>query len=101
MTPHDVNIVDADRGTLKVIPPSGMTVRLSSTTQTVTEIDGVTITKTTYGDAVGLPERADGVFYVVSQLVKNAFPQRDDLLVPAGMLRDKNGNIVGCTSLGM
>ena len=41
-----------------------------------------------------------GVFYIVSQLVKNALPDRTDLLVPAEVVRDGNGNIIGCKSLG-
>lgn len=32
--------------------------------------------------------------------VKNACPVRKDLLVPAEVVRDADGNIVGCKSLG-
>jgi len=40
------------------------------------------------------------VYYIVSQLVKSALPDRDDLLVPAEVVRDETGRIVGCRSLG-
>jgi hypothetical protein len=33
--------------------------------------------------------------------VKSALPERIDLLVPAEMVRDKEGNIIGCQSLGV
>lgn len=40
-------------------------------------------------------------YYIVSQIVKSALPTRKDLLVPAEVVRDENGNIVGCKSLGL
>jgi hypothetical protein len=39
-------------------------------------------------------------YYLVSQLVKSALPSRKDLLVPAEIVRDKDGNIIGCRSFG-
>jgi hypothetical protein len=40
-------------------------------------------------------------YYIVSQLVKSALPNRCDLLVPAEVQRDEKGNIIGCRSLGI
>lgn len=40
------------------------------------------------------------VYYIVSQIVKSALPERHDLLVPAEVVRDEMGNILGCKSLG-
>ena len=40
-------------------------------------------------------------YYIVSQLVKSALPNRPDLLVPAEVQRDSSGNIIGCRSLGI
>jgi hypothetical protein len=40
-------------------------------------------------------------YYIVSQIIKNALPHRDDLLVPADVVRDDRGNIIGCKSLGV
>lgn len=65
------------------------------------EIDGVKITTTQFGEPEGLPDFEEGVFYITSQLVKSALPQRSDLLVPAEVVRDENGNIIGCKSLGI
>jgi len=42
----------------------------------------------------------DTVYYIVSQLVKSALSGRADLLVPAEVVRDSSGNIIGCQSLG-
>ena len=40
-------------------------------------------------------------YYIVSQLVKNALFSRKDLLVPAEVVRDEQGVILGCKSLGI
>jgi hypothetical protein len=41
------------------------------------------------------------IFYLVSQPVKSALPSRKDLLVPAEVVRDEKGNIIGCRSFGI
>ena len=86
----------------------------------------VPLIKTTYGKVSGLPNEGvfcpscgeissgvfydrewltcdncdsdmlQAVFYIVSQMVKNALPERKDLLVPAEIVRDNDGRIVGC-----
>lgn len=100
MTPHDIHMVDAQGVVVKTIEKSGNTIRLSVATQGADAIDGVPTSVTVFGEAVGLPSQQDGVYYVVSQLVKSALPSREDLLVPAEMVRDANGQILGCKSLG-
>ena len=62
--------------------------------------DGTPTTRTVFGEPEGLPDFVEGTFYIVSQLVKSALPQRNDLLVPAEVVRDSEGNIIGCFSLG-
>jgi hypothetical protein len=63
--------------------------------------DGTPLTKTGFGDVEGLPEYKSGTYYIVSQIVKNALPKRWDLLVPAEVVRDSRGTIIGCKSLGI
>jgi hypothetical protein len=100
-TPHPVHIVAGD-SVVKTIPPSGVVIRLKATTvDSGVRVDGVPITKTVFGQPEGLPTYEAGTYYIVSQLVKTALPDRADLLVPAEVVRDTNGNIVGCRSLGM
>lgn len=101
MTPHAVKLLDDDGQPMVVYPTSGCTVRLSCRTVYVGKTDdGVPLTKTIYGEPLGLPNEVDGVFYIVSQLVKTACPERGDLLVPAQVVRE-NGRILGCRSLGL
>lgn len=100
MTPHAVHIVDASGMILRTIPASGNVVRLSVTTGNLGEWDGVPLTKTIFGEPVGLPDFVDDTLLIVSQLVKNALPSRHDLVVPAEVVRNADGVIVGCQSLG-
>jgi hypothetical protein len=101
MTPHPVNILDDANNQIMVIPASGSLIRLKvSTVDTGWTVDDIRVTKTVFGNPEGLPEYEFGTFYIVSQLVKSALPSREDLLVPAEVQRDTNGNIIGCRSLG-
>ena len=100
-TPHDVNIVDATGAPVRTYPKSNVSIRLAvATVDTEPLEDGTPTSVTQYGEAEGLPDFQEGTFYIVSQLVKNALPNRTDLLVPAQVLRNEAGQIVGCQSLG-
>lgn len=102
MTPHDITIVDVNGNIIKVIPASGKLIRLAQfTVNAGFTVDDVPITKTSYSEPNGLPDYELGKFYIVSQLIKSAIPYREDLLVPAEMVRDDKGNILGCKSLGI
>jgi hypothetical protein len=101
VTPHGVTIVDSQGTVLKQIPASGTLVRLKSETVTVGSIDGIPTSSTMFSDVTGLPDFQTDTFFIVSQLVKSALPNRTDLLVPAQVVRDDKGNIIGCQSLGI
>lgn len=98
-TPHPVTIVE-NGVVVRTIPTSGEVARLSVSTEPAGVVLGIPVTRTVFGEPVGLPEPEIGTCYIVSQLVKNALPERDDLVVPAEVVRDAAGNVVGCRSLG-
>lgn len=98
-TPHPVHIVGED-GTIAVTIHNSGLIRLKATTVADEPIDGIPTSRTAFGEPEGLPEYEEGTYYIVSQLVKSALPQRTDLLVPAEVVRDADGNIIGCKSLG-
>lgn len=100
LTPHPITICNNTGEVIRVIQSEGL-VRLKAVTVPAGEIDGTAVTRTEFGQPEGLPEFQEGVYYVVSQLVKTALPSRSDLLVPAEVIRDEKGNIVGCRSLGL
>lgn len=103
MTPHAVNIVDNEGNVVKTIPASGQLIRLKAATMRMDNIyfPEIPFSRTVFSSPEGLPEYDVKKFYIVSQLVKSALPDRDDLLVPAEVVRDSEGNIIGCKSLGM
>lgn len=100
-TPHAVNVVDTEGKVIRTFEPSRISVRLSAKTVDAGELDGIRLTRTEYGNPEGLPEEADGVYYIVSAMVKSALPGRPDLLVSAEQVRDSEGRIIGCRSLGL
>ena len=58
-------------------------------------INGITVAHQPHGSNVtGLPERKEGVYYIVSFLVATHKRDRDDLLVPDDVLYDSNGEAV-------
>ena len=99
-TPHPISICNNAGEVTREIQSEGL-VRLKAVTVPAGEIDGVPVSRTEFGQPEGLPEFQEEVFIVVSQLVKTVLPSRYDLLVPAEVVRDEKGNIVGCKSLGL
>jgi len=99
-TPHDVNIVSEDGRVVKTYPRGDSLIRLGVETVQDTPLDGIPTSKTIFGEPEGLPDFVEGTFYIVSQLIKSTLPGRTDLLVPAEVVRDKSGRIIGCKSLG-
>lgn len=95
LCPHDVVVIQ-DNGEI-IFPKTNIHARLEAKT----ERDGFSIfSKTTFGKVKNLPKPAVGTYYIVSQLIKSALPEREDLCVPAEVVRDMKGNIIGCKSLG-
>ena len=127
LTPHAISLCDEAGIVVRSIPASGDVARLAVKTVAAGEVDGIKLSKTVFGEPVGLPE-IDVIFpycenchscnpinchvgngnvseirtyLIVSQLIKTALPFRRDLLVPAEVVRNSDGNIIGCRSLGI
>ena len=102
-TPHDVVIVGSNGVNSVTIPASGVLPRCAVTTEKVGEVkvDGVTIplTSSHFGEVTGLPEASDGTLLIVSRVVADASPGRHDLVVPADLVRDLSGQVIGARSL--
>jgi len=91
------------------LPPSGYCARCKTDRQQVDsiiaqDVNGwditVPITATKFGEVEGLPVPEDGTIYIVSQLVAQAVPDREDVFFPDDVVRDSLGNIIGCRALG-
>jgi hypothetical protein len=101
LTPHPIHLLDEDNNIIRTFASDGLVRLQANTVNAGFTVDDCKITKTVFGEPTGLPEYQFGQFYIVSQLVKSALPNREDLLVPAEVVRDSNGNILGCKSFGI
>ena len=100
LTPHDVNLYRAD-GTVVTFKKADMPIpRVSATTVSDGDIDGIPLTKTVFGEVENLPEAVEGTYFIVSALVAGRCPDRKDLVIPNDAVRDDAGRIVGCRSFG-
>ena len=100
LTPHDIFILNGEDRLVKVFASKGV-VRLSQNTEVCEPIEGVRTTRTAFGEVMGLPQYKEGIYYIVSRLVKQARPKRPDLLVPNEIVRGSHGQIIGCKSLSV
>ncbi len=98
LTPHALNIVKKD-GDIFTIEPSGSIARISSTTSVVEEINGVEMHHVSFGEIQGLPEQQADTIYIVSAMVKGAAEGRKDIASPGALIRNNEGQPVGCNGL--
>ena len=106
-TPHEINLI-LEGGNV-TIPTSDVSFRVRSESVTVGQltVDGSPVdvrtrqfsdvTCTIGGEEVPLPNQQEGVFYIVSRITAEALPDRSDLLMVDGTVRDDDGRIIGCT----
>jgi len=64
-----------------------------------TNSDGIPITENSYGEVENLPSLQKDTIYVVSMMVANACPDRNDLYIVNETVRDERGRIIGAKSL--
>jgi hypothetical protein len=104
LTPHEITIYDQTGQEIVLrIPPSGKVARVSISAQTVGEINGVAVRKTTYGDVQDLPDPQPDTVYIVSTIVLIALQSkgitRTDVVSPDtspdSAVRDSQGKILG------
>jgi hypothetical protein len=100
-TPHPIHLLGEGNQVIRTFESEGLVRLKTSTVSAGFSIAGIPVTKTVFGELEGLPEFVDGTYIIVSQLVKSALPNRTDLLVPAEVVRDDKGNIIGCKSFGI
>ena len=93
LTPHRINLIQK-----RLIEPSGTVARCAEITEDAGKIYDIPLIYRRYSDVEGLPEPKDDVMYIVSHMVRVALPERKDLISPGDLLRDCDGNILGCTN---
>lgn len=98
LTPHAINIVNSD-GSTTSIPASGKIARVDSTVVNIGSINGIPLVRTVFGDVIDLPDAVDDTIYIVSTMVLNRVPGREDVVSPANLVRNDYGFVVGAGAL--
>ena len=98
LTPHDVTVVSG--GKVKKYDRDGTVARVTETTTLAFSIDDCDINDVVFGDVIGLPAPVKGVWFIVSAMVKEAVKKsgsgRNDCVSPGNLIRDENGEVIGC-----
>jgi hypothetical protein len=92
LTPHKINIHG------KTIDPTGYVSRVNNVQSQVDTVDGIPILVTTVTEATHLPEPEKGTYFIVPAIVRMSVPKRKDLLSPVKLIRNKDGDVVGCAA---
>ena len=106
LTPHDVNVVNADGNITATYVRSGVVARVTTVKEVCGTIArrehdavGTIIKRVKYGSVENLPEPDGETTYIVSMVVAQACPGRNDLVcpdtAPDAVVRDDNGQIIG------
>lgn len=106
MTPHKIVLFGEDNEVLKEFPSSG-TIRLETLKQKV-EVDPISKIVPTYtverSKGSFVPPVEENVYYIVSSLVQDAYPERKDFIAPntsadaVGAVRNSVGELLGVRS---
>lgn len=95
LTPHAITIGN------RTIPPSGTVARVAVTRSPVGDVDGIPAFLPMFGPVQNLPDYDPSVVWIVSALVRThpAVADRDDVASPGALVRDADGNVIGCDGL--
>jgi|LSQX01.3.fsa_nt_gb hypothetical protein len=100
LTGHEVKL-RTPRGAERIIPSHGK-LRARYTTREFgnldTEYGEIPLTKNYYQRVKDIPEPEEGVYYLVSRLFAEIYPERDDFLITNGIIKEGT-MIVACRSL--
>ncbi len=96
LTPNIVNILDENLNILKTFEKSEKPIRFFECRRLIEFInEEIPLYDFSYISPIELPEQKEGVYYIVSRMVAEAF-RRPDFLFPDDFVCDENGNIIGC-----
>ena len=95
-TPHEIRVLNKDGAVAKIYKPEGTPIRITQSETELGEVDGVPFIRKQNEGVECLPPIKTGVGYIVSAILQSACPNRTDLYVPARLVRDEKGNVIGC-----
>lgn len=98
-TPHDVNVITHNERGEEVVTtfkPTGIVPRLKENSWHTCELNGLPIYSVSYEEPENLPFNDGETVLIVSGMILDACPDREDLVSPFDIVRDESGRIVGC-----
>lgn len=106
-TPHEIALIDKESGlALRRLPPEEPLIRCEVERRFCERIilgtggAYVPLTESKIARTEGeLPPPEPDTLRVVSRIVAEAHPDRDDLVFPDDLVRDETGQVIGCRSL--
>lgn len=103
LTPHEVKIFKLNGVTPDldvIIEASEIIARVSCEYIKVDKkVDGIDLYRHVFGEVTGLPAYEEGVYLLVSTMVRETLPLRKDLVSPGQLLRNDKGEVIGCLGL--
>ena len=96
LTPHNINFILKDKTI--ILSPETTPLRLVEETKVIGKINDIPITKTTY-NLVSTPKKQKDTIYIVSKIILEAYPEREDFYMINESIKDETGRIIGCKSL--
>lgn len=102
LTPHPVIILlGRDRLSIPVGgDPARLQARKSDSSTIFWNGTAITVYEQRHEEPIGLPRPRRGVTLIVSRVVAERYPQRDDLVFPSDLERDfRSGEVIACRSL--
>jgi len=98
-TPHSIS--DTNSGIIFPKDPNCQ-LRINVTSKLVRFThEGIPLYTKTYGHLDNEPPILENTFYITSLLVKQGYPHRSDFIIPGDLLRDENGQPIGCDGFAL
>lgn len=101
LTPHPIYISSLDKKIESEMIPARLEEFRARGEELTIEDQTLRCNRLTYArdSAQGLPPQREGIYLIVSSIIALTFPDRRDLLVPDGPIKDHRGKIIGCRTL--
>lgn len=97
LTPHDIKLIKDGEEIIFKTEKGLKTPRIRKVITKEETIENIPFTSYVIEEVADLPIKRPNTFYIVSSMVKNACPNRKDLIVPDTnrAIRDEKGQIIG------
>ena len=81
---------------LRVYPAAKEPASVTLVQEPLDVADGIPIYWWAPDEFVNIPDEAGHDYYIVSKIVAQAWPKREDFIFPGTLVRDESGDVVGC-----